>query len=228
MDTLLNDILFFWSSLPSWLQALPLLAAGWLMAFVLRHALTVLCALLFVNRLAERVGLSDFLRKGNVTQTPAQLFGLLAYWLVLGATLVRVAKLLDLDLASTLVARLLSALPELVSALLVCVLGFVCVKFLGNLVRTVVRNAGYGHAEFAARCVRWAGLFLVCALAIDQLGFAKTLLSPLVHIVFGAVALALALSFGLGCKDIARDFTLGLLRELRERSRAGSKSDLEG
>jgi hypothetical protein len=228
MDTLLDNLLFFWSTLPSWLQAVPSLAAGWLLAFILRHTLTLLCALLFVNRLAERVGLSDFLRKGNVTQTPSQLLGLLAYWLVLGATLVRVAKLLDLDLASTLVARLLSALPELVSALLVCVLGFVCVKFLGNLVRTLVSNAGYGHAEFAARCVRWAGFFLVFALAIDQLGFAKTLLSPLVHIVFGAVALALALAFGLGCKDIARDFTQGLLRELRERSRAGSKSDLEG
>lgn len=228
MKTLIVSLTEFLASLPTGFKAVPLLLLGWLAAMVVSHFVALLCGLLRVNRIGDRTGLSDFLRKGNVRQTPAQLIGLAAYWFVLGFTLLFVAKLLDVDLASTLSTRFVRVVPELVAASLVCIIGFVFVGFLSNLVRTLVRNAGVAHAEFAGSCIKWCGIFLVCALAIDQLGFAKALLSPLVHIIFGAIALALALAFGLGCKDIARDLVLNLMRELRERNRAGGKTDMEG
>jgi hypothetical protein len=222
MDNIINALLETWKSVPTWVKALPLLFGGWLLATALRLLVSGLLSLIGLDRVGERAGINEFLRKGMVNYMPSKLGGMLIFWLVLGGVFVNVAQMLDVGIVMVLSRRLGEIIPE------IGILGIVIVAFLGNFIRTLVRNAGFPHADLVGRAIKWIGTILVCLIAFEQVSIGKTLLSPLVEIMVGAVAFGTALAFGLGCKDLAREFALRLLTALRERNRAATKSDLEG
>lgn len=228
MENIVNPLLKTWKSIPTWIQVLPLLFGGWLLATVLRLLVSGLLGLIGLDRTGEQAGINEFLRKGMVNYMPSRLGGVLVFWIVLGGVFVKVAQMLDVGIVRILSRRLDEIIPEIIVATLFGILGIVIVAFLGNFIRTLVRNAGFPHADLVGRVIKWVGTILVCLIAFEQVSIGKTLLSPLVQILVGAVAFGTALAFGLGCKDLARDFALRLLATLRERKRAATKSDLEG
>ncbi len=227
METILNSFRQGWQSIPPWLQVLPLLFGGWLMAWLLRLLVAGLFRLIRFDRACERTGFNEFLRKGRVGYTPSKLVAAVIFWIALGSVFVAVAQRLDVEFVRVLSARWGEVIPALIVATLMGILGIAAVIFVANFVMTVARNAGFAHADLLARIIKWVGVILVCLLAFEQVSFGKTLLAPLVEILFGAVALGAALAFGLGCKDLARDAVLRVLASLRERRQPGPKSDLE-
>jgi hypothetical protein len=228
METIINDLRETWKSVPIWVQALPLLFGGWLLATVLRLLVSGLLGLIGLDRVGERAGINDFLRKGMVNYMPSKLGGVMVFWLVLGGIFMKVAQMLDVGIVKVLSTRLDEVIPGIIVATLIGILGIVIVTFLGNFTRTLARNAGFPHADLVGRVIKWIGTILVCLIAFEQVSIGRTLLSPLVQILVGAVAFGAALAFGLGCKDLARDFAVRLLTALRERKRSAAKSDLEG
>ena len=55
-------------------------------------------------------------------------------------------------------------------------------------------------------------------LALEQLGFAAQFVMAVGVIAAAAAGLGLALAFGLGCRDLARDFVVEYLRSLDDGS----------
>ncbi len=54
-------------------------------------------------------------------------------------------------------------------------------------------------------------------MALEKLGFAATIVATSFNILFGAICFGLALAFGLGCKDLAREWVEGLIRRDEEK-----------
>ena len=53
-------------------------------------------------------------------------------------------------------------------------------------------------------------------IALDQLGFAAQFVMWVGIVAVAAIAFAVALAFGLGCRDLARDFLVEYLRSLED------------
>ncbi len=228
MHELVSAVSTFLTSLPPVVRALLVLGGGWLAAFVLRWALTWLLDLVRFNRACDRLGISDFLRKGQARHRPSRLVGLLAYWTVLLVALLQMSRILDIKVVTTFSDRLASTVPGLLAGLFIGIIGLVVVSFIGNFVMTVARNAGFAYAALLARVVKVAGYVLVIGLALEQVDVSRTIVSVLLQLLFAAVVFGLALAFGLGCKDLARDAASRWLQNLRERRRADGRPDLEG
>jgi len=64
--------------------------------------------------------------------------------------------------------------------------------------------------------VRIAIILLALAMAFEQLGIAKTVIVATFSITLGGVVLALAIAFGLGARDSAKDFIEKRLKKERE------------
>ncbi|MBI2553466.1 MAG: hypothetical protein HYV92_03370, partial [Candidatus Rokubacteria bacterium] len=62
---------------------------------------------------------------------------------------------------------------------------------------------------------RYGLIVFTGAVTLHELGVGAQLVHSAFTIVFGAVALALALAFGLGCKDLARDWVTRYLESAR-------------
>jgi hypothetical protein len=75
--------------------------------------------------------------------------------------------------------------------------------YLANLARSVVLSAGGENAAFMASVARVAILVLAGAMALRQLGIADDIVNLAFGILLGALAIAAALAFGLGSRDVA-------------------------
>lgn len=228
MADVLGAVRAFLASLPSWVRALLVLVVGGGAAFLLRFLCWKLLPVLRFDRLCGRLGISEFLRKGQVNRTPSRLVGSFAWGLVLVVTFFQVSRQLDIAVVTSFSTQLTASVPGILAALLVTVVGFVVVTFIGNFVMTVAINAAYPHARLAARAVKVVGIVIVLGIALEQANLSRSLVSAMVQILFAAAAFGAALAFGLGCKDIARDAMIRFLRNLREKGRAEKGPDLEG
>jgi len=228
MQNAVSVTVSFLSALPSGIRALLVLGGGWLSAFFLRVLLSWLLDLVRFNSVCDRLGISEFLRKGQVKHRPSKLAGSIAYWTVLLLALFQISRILDLKVVTSFSERLAAIVPGLLAGLFIGIIGLVVVSFIGNFVMTVARTAGFPHAALLARFVKIAGYVLVLGIALEQLDLARTMISAMLQILFAAVVFGLALAFGLGCKDLARDAATRFLQTLREKRRVGGRPDLEG
>jgi hypothetical protein len=221
----MNDYI---SVLPGWIIAAIVIVFGWLTAGAARFIASKVLTLLRFNQLCVRTGACEFLRKGEVAYTPAQLVGRGFYWVILILAFLEAARLLDIGVATEFRMRVAAALPSLLSALLVLIVGLMVITFLAGFVRTVTRNAGSSYANLWFRLTRWVGVTLVLAMAFEQAEIRGSILAAVILIVVAAFAFGLALAFGLGCKDMARQAMEKMVADMKERHRDATKSDMEG
>ena len=214
--------------MPHGMDAALVLAIGWFAAIVTRLVVVRLLQLLRFNRLCNRIGVDDFLRKGGVTFPPAELAGRGLSALILISAFLEAARILDIGALQELRRRAGAAVPSMISAGLVLAVGLMVVSFIAGFLRTVGRNAGNPYAAIWSRIARWTGTLLVLALALEQAVIQSVILPGVIHIVIAAFALGLALAFGLGCKDLARQVMEKWIADLKERHRNVSKPDMEG
>lgn len=228
MGDILSAVGVLLQALPSWVLALLVLAGGWGAALLARLVVWKLLDLIRFNLVCERTGITEFLRKGQVSYLPSRLAGRIAYWTVLVIAFFQISKILDIKVVTSFSDRLEASAPGVLAALFIVIIGLVIVSFVGNFVMTVARTAAFGYAALLARIVKTAGVVLVVGLALEQMNLSGTIITWVFLILVAALALGLALAFGLGCKDMAREWMQRFLRNLREKGRVDKGSDLEG
>lgn len=139
-----------------------------------------------------------------------------AAWLV-SATLLAVTVILALDvlgfeLGMLLTERLADVLPRLVAAAVLLAIGMLMATLLGSITRRAVESSGIRGARWRGQLVAGVVTTFAVLLALEQLGIAAQFVLALVIVVLSGAALALGLAFGLGCRDLARDFVIEFLR----------------
>ncbi len=216
------------SALPGWTIAAIVIALGWLTAGVARFIVSKVLTLFRFNHLCARTGACEFLRKGEVVFTPSELMGRGLYWVLLICAILEAARLLDIGVATEFRMRVAAALPSLLSASLVLIVGIMVITFLSGFVRTVTRNAGSSYANLWFRLTRWVGVILVLAMAFEQAEIRGSILATVILIIISAFAFGMALAFGLGCKDMARNAMEKMITDMKERHRDTTKPDMEG
>jgi len=213
---------------PSWLLALLVLVAGLIAAFLIRLLLSRGLGLLRFNALCGRLGITEFLRKGEVQSRPSQLIGIGAGWATLLTTLFLFSRVLDLGVMEAFRRQLASKAAAFLGALVILGVGFLVVSFLSNFLRTVARNAGLTYAHLLAKVAKWIGWVFVLLIAVEQVDLGGNLLGPTFQILLTAVAGGAALAFGLGCKDLAREAAEKFILRIKEHHRDDRGGDLEG
>ncbi|MEN9220366.1 MAG: hypothetical protein Q6K08_06120, partial [Thermostichales cyanobacterium GMQP_bins_62] len=72
-----------------------------------------------------------------------------------------------------------------------------------NLAFRILSSTGTAQSRLVAQAVRLALLTFVGAIALQQMGIAPSLVNLAFGLLFGSIAVAIALAFGLGCRSIA-------------------------
>ncbi|MBI4976898.1 MAG: hypothetical protein HZC28_05415 [Spirochaetes bacterium] len=228
IESAMSNAASFLSTIPGWLSALAIFIIGWLLAIVVRLVLSRFLETKGFIIFFQRVGFSEFLRKGQVAYTPGRLVALLCYWVIILAALGVAAKLSGIQIIAILFRHIENIIPGVLTSLLFGVFGYILITFAANFVMTLAKNAALAHAELIARIVKWAGIIFVVGVAVEQLNIKTTIIGATFQIVIAAIAFGMALAFGLGCKDIARSAAERFMHNLREKDRAKRDADLEG
>jgi hypothetical protein len=189
--------------MPRLALALVVLLVGWLLAKGFRIAVVKALRALNFHVLTERAGIDNFLAQGGTEKDTTDLFGSIAYLLVILAALMVASTTLGLPQVTSLLSQVLLFVPRLLVALLVVVFGSYFARFAGNAVQSYCRNAGIGDGELLGRLMQYAVMAFVVLLAVDHLNIGGGLIQQTFLILLAGIVLALALAFGLGGRDRA-------------------------
>jgi len=199
--------------LPVLLGALIILIVGWIVAKAIKRIVDWLLKLIRFDVLADKAGISEILKKGNLEISAGEVISSLVYWLIVIMVLVMTVDALGLPKASDVLASLFAYVPKVIAALLVLVVAMFLASFVSGIVRTAAGNADLPRPEIFAAVSRWAIIIFAITIALEQLGIASLLVTATFNIILGGVSLALAIAFGLGGKDTVAKY----LEELKKR-----------
>ena len=201
---------------PRLLAVLTLVVVGWAVAAVAGRLVVRICRALNADARCARWGLTAGLARSGIQQPPSLLVGRLTFWTIVFVTLLMAIEALEMPATSGLVAVVVRFLPNLVIAGLVWMAGWLLANFMAQAVLIAAVNAQVALAPLVAGAVRWLVLIFAGAAALTQLGIAREMVLLTFGIAFAGTVLALALAFGLGGKDMAREILESRLRKREE------------
>lgn len=209
--------------LPNVLAMSIILLVGLVAAWSIGHVVERLLRVIGLDHLANRLGVNAALARGGVKSDPSHLVGRAAYWLVVAFAIMAGLGVLNLKPINQFAQSFLAYLPHLFTAVLILVAGYLLSNFVSQAVLIAAVNAGLPPARLIAACSRWGIQLIAVAMALEQLGIAQNIVVVGFGIAFGGVVLAAAIAFGLGAKDLAKEF---LERRLGNKPRDHAPDDL--
>ncbi|MHB1310788.1 MAG: mechanosensitive ion channel family protein [Gemmatimonadaceae bacterium] len=204
LDRLQDSLAQTWEYIPALFGAAVVLLAGYLLAKLVQKA---------AARGLRRVHLNDVLKKGGVVPlervgahlNPTLAIANLLFWVVMFSALLLAANALGFDSLASLFGELVSYIPSVVAAIVIIVVGIVLGDFVGGLIAAST-SALHGGPTLA-RVGKGGVVLLAIFMSLQELGVATEIVTTAFAIIFGAVALALSLSFGLGNRELAGEVT---------------------
>lgn len=194
-----------WEFVPALLGAAVVLFAGYLLAKLVQKG---------AARLLRRIHLNDVLRKGGVMQAvdrtgthfnPTRVVANLLFWLVMFTVMLIAANALGLDSLAQVFSELVSYIPSVIAAIVIVILGIVLGDFVEGLIMASTSTLQGGPT--LARAGKGGVILLAVFMSLQELGVGTEIVTTAFAIIFGAIALALALSFGLGNRELAGEVT---------------------
>ena len=184
------------------------LGAAWAAGSLVERVLRVIG----LDHVCNRLGVNATLARGGVKTDPSRLVGRAAYWVVFLFAVVAALGALNLQPINEFAHSVLAYLPHLLTASLILIAGYLLSNFVSQAVLIAAVNAGLPGVQLIA-----------VAMALEQLGIARNIVVVGFGITLGGVLLAAAIAFGLGAKDLAREF---LERRLAGRPKDHQPDDL--
>lgn len=200
--------------IPALFGALVIFFAGYLLARLLRRLVEQLLRRVHFNRLLERGGVMQAVERGGMHFNPTRIAATIVFWAAMFIVILAAANALGLESLANVFSELVSYIPSVIAAILIIIIGIVLGGFVGGL---IMASAGGMHGgPTLARVGKGGVIVLAVFMALQELGIATEIVTTAFGLLFGAIAIALGLAFGLGNRELAGEIT----REWYERYRA--------
>ncbi|TVQ58294.1 MAG: hypothetical protein EA366_06905 [Spirulina sp. DLM2.Bin59] len=145
------------------------------------------------------------------TRTPSELLGTIV---LIGVMLVATLAAVDI-LAIDALTALVSGIVVIAGQVLVGVVVFVIGLYLANFAFNLITSSGNRQAQIAGHAARIAIIIFVSAMALRQMGIAPDIVNLAFGLLGGAIAVAVAIAFGLGSRDIAAEQVRGWIDDFK-------------
>jgi len=209
------------------LAALPLLFGATLVlaiAFFVGRIVSGLVANLLAgvgfNGVLERLGVGRETEEGK--QTPSEIAGHLVFVALMLFATIESLRMLHFDALALLISEFMVFAGHVALGLVIFGIGL----FLGNLAARTIEASRSVQAPMLALAARIAILVIAGAMALRQMGLANEIITLAFGLLLGAIAVAIALAFGLGCREMAAGAMKGWLNQISDRRSENEKLDI--
>ncbi len=131
--------------------------------------------------------------------TPAGMVGTLVQVAVVWFALIQALEVLGFDQVAVLMTDLLALAGRILLGLIIFLVGL----YLSRLAADAIRSSGVDQPNLLATAAQAAILVLTGAMALRQMGVANEIINLAFGLLLGAIAVAVALAFGLGGREVA-------------------------
>lgn len=138
---------------------------------------------------------------GGGKRTPSQIVGLIIIAAIMLFALIEAANMLQMSMLADIIFEFTVFAGHVLMGLIILAIGI----YLGNLAFNAVLSSGMSSSKLPAQAARIAILVFASAMALRQMGLANEIINMAFGLLLGAIAVAVALAFGLGGRDAAAE-----------------------
>jgi len=193
-SNMLNAIL---EAIPAIFAAILVVATAYVVGRVVAGLITNLLIGVGFNAILARLGLGKEPAEGE--RTASEIVGYLVLVAIMLFAAIEASRLLGFVLLANLVSQFTVFAGQVVLGLIIFAIGL----YLANLAAKTVQASGVAQAGLLAMAAQVSILVLAGAMALRQMGLANEIINMAFGLLLGAVAVALALAFGLGGREAA-------------------------
>ena len=197
VQPLQNALSTFLSFLPQLVGAIVILIIGYIVAKVLQAVVGRVLQAIGFDGWMEKGGIKQFFDRAQTNYTPATVIGRLVFWFVFIIALTMAADALGISQVSAVLGQLIAFIPNIIAAILILILAALLANFVSGIVR------GATGSNLLASVAQYAIIVYAAFAALTQLGIAVQLTANTFLILLGGVALAAAIAFGIGGREVA-------------------------
>lgn len=132
-------------------------------------------------------------------QTPSQIVGIIVFLAIMLVAIATATDVLQVNALTSIVFGVLKVSGQVLSGVIIFGIGL----YLANLAFNLISSTGGRQARILGHAARISIIALITAMALKQMGIASNIVDLAFGLLTGAIAVAIAVAFGLGGKDIA-------------------------
>lgn len=149
------------------------------------------------------------------SRTPSEVLGVVAWVGIVLFGAIAATDVLQIPALNSIIAGVTVIAGKIIYGLVVFAIGL----YLANLAFSIISSSGNRQANIVGQAARISIIALVTAMALQQMGIASDIVNLAFGLLLGAIAVAIALAFGLGGRDIAAEQVRSWLASFQEKDK---------
>jgi hypothetical protein len=190
--------------LPKIVAALAVFIIGSAVAKAIRSFVTKGLDTLKLSKALANTPIEHFIKNAEISKRIEQIIGSVVYWLIMLVIIQTSIAILGLTSLSHILERILTFIPNIVSAILILFFAVLLSGLVESLVKGSIKSidpkAGRALGKISSYMVMTVGVLI----GISEIGIASEFILILFVGFIGAVSLGFGLALGLGGKDLVK------------------------
>jgi hypothetical protein len=197
----------FFGFLPNILGFLVIMFVGYIIAKVVKKAVTAILEKVGVDKALHKSDAGQYVERVSPGASPARLIGAVVFWFVFLFAISAAIGALKIPSLSAFIAQVQAFLPNIIVAALIFVVAAALAGVVGGAAHKLMGDTPTGKIvrAVAPGLILAIGTFMV----LDQLNIAPQIVTITYAALLGMLALAGALAFGLGGREVAAELLRG-------------------
>ena len=191
--------------LPRMIVMLIIAFVGWVLAYLLKVLVRSVLRLTRFSKLSENSGATQLLKQVALPSS-TELLSRFIFWVAWVGFILLGVSVLEIVGLQEYVSRFFLFLPRLFVSLVILFLGLLAASFFSRAVLLAAVNANFRSSRLLSISIRVIISIFSLSMVFEVLGVAEQTMLIAFGIAFGAVMFGLAIAFGIGGKDLAREF----------------------
>jgi Mechanosensitive ion channel, conserved TM helix len=208
--------------IPNLIGFLIILLIGYVIARVVRTVVATLLEKVGLDRALSGSPAGTYVERASPGARPSRLVAAVAFWFIFIYAIAAAIGALKIPALTNFMANVQNYLPNVIAAVLILVVGIALAGVVGAFAQRVMGNSSSGR--IARTVAPSLILAIVVFMVLTQLRIAPAIVVVTYVALIGMLAVAGALAFGLGGRDVAAD----MLRDAYDSARANRRADGRG
>ena len=189
--------------IPNLVGCLIILFVGYVIARLVKAAVTKLLETAGLDRALSGSPAGAYVERVSPGARPSRLVGLVAFWFIFIYAIAAAIGALKIPALTNFMANVQDYLPNVIAAVLILVIGVALAGAVGGLVNRLMGDTPGGRMARAVSPTLI--LAIVVFMVLNQLKIAPAIVTSTYIALIGMLAVAGALAFGLGGRELAAD-----------------------
>ncbi len=191
--------------LPRLIVMLIIAFIGWVIAYLLKVLVRSVLRLTRFSKLSENSGATQLLNQAALPSS-TELLSRFVFWVSWVGFILLGVSVLGIVGLQEYISRFFLFLPRLFVALVILFFGLLAANFVSRAALLAAVNANFRSSRLLSISIRIIISIFALSMAFEVLGVAEETMLLAFGTAFGAVMFGLAIAFGIGGKDLAREF----------------------